>query len=197
VSGIILDTDREVPEPDRVVRCDEPGEERYGYDRGGRAIRQETVSRNGERYYIEGNIMKKRFAAIPLFLVSFFFLWKYWVEIFVFLFGLVFYLSADWDVQKKILSPDGKYVAECLILNAGATTSYSPQVSVKRSYTIRLQRTGNIFIGYRSQYIDIEWKDDNTLIIYHDCEPDNIFKQEETYGNVHVEFIKKRRTGET
>jgi hypothetical protein len=138
-------------------------------------------------------MIKKRVVVIPIFVVSFFFFWKHWGKIFALSLGLIFYLLADWDVQKKILSPDGKYVAECLILNAGATTSYSPQVSIKRSYTIRFQRTGNIFIGYRSQYVDIKWKDDNTLIIYHDCEPDNIFKQEETYGNVHVEFIKKER----
>jgi hypothetical protein len=135
--------------------------------------------------------MKKRFVIILLLIVSFVFLWKYKRMIFVLIFGLVFTFLADRDVQKKISSPDGKYIAECFIYNGGATTSYSPQVSLRRSYTIQLHKRGNIFIGYRSQYVDIEWKNDNTLIIYHDCENENIFKQEGSYGNVHIEYIKR------
>lgn len=135
--------------------------------------------------------MRKRFVIIPLLVVSFVFLWKYKLIILVFVLGLVFTLLADWNVQKKVSSPDGKYVAECLIYNGGATTSYSPQVSLRKSYTIRFHKRGNIFIGYRSQYIDIEWKDDKTLIVHHNCEQENILKQEEIYGNVQIEYKKR------
>jgi hypothetical protein len=78
----------------------------------------------------------------------------------------IFFLLTNWGVQEKAISPNGKYIAESYIVNnGGATVSYAVQVSLRKPYTIRFSRRGNIFRGYRSQYIDIEWKDENTLII--------------------------------
>jgi hypothetical protein len=109
-------------------------------------------------------------------------------------FGYIFSLLTNWGIQKRLVSPDGSYVAETYIRDGGATTSYSPQVSLRKSYTIRLDRRGNIFRGYHSRFIDIEWKDENTLVIYHDCEPENIFQQEEAYHDVNIEYIKKQQS---
>jgi hypothetical protein len=106
--------------------------------------------------------------------------------------GFFFIRVVSRESQKRIVSPGGKYVATSFILNGGATTSYSPQVSMRKAYTMRIALTGNIFRGCRSRYIDIEWKDENTLIIYHGCEPENIYQQEETYRDIKIEYIKKQ-----
>lgn len=105
--------------------------------------------------------------------------------------GIIKRLVSSNEVVKRINSPNGKHEAIAFINNAGATTAYSPQVTLKRKWDIFMDDfSGNIFRGYHSNFIDIYWKDDKTLVIIHSCLQDNIFKQEKNkYGvNILYEF---------
>jgi len=72
-------------------------------------------------------------------------------------------------IKSELKSPDGKYVATAFIRDAGATTSWSPQVHL-RQVGERMERIGNVFVGYRSPNIQIEWLSSSQLVVYCDCE---------------------------
>lgn len=90
------------------------------------------------------------------------------------------------DIVKSIDSPNGEYRAIAFIRDCGATTDFSPQVTLlKKGHKFR-NVPGNIFIGNHSKFIDISWKDDSTLIITYDCDKKDIFKQEKNKYGVHI-----------
>jgi hypothetical protein len=93
------------------------------------------------------------------------------------------------NINKSIISPDGKYVAISFIRSAGATTGFSPQVSIVPNGKKLPNRGGNIFIGDHSKYIDLYWKDDNTLVVYHDCIESDIFKKISAFKNIKIEYV--------
>jgi hypothetical protein len=62
------------------------------------------------------------------------------------------------DVSKSIISPNEKFVAISFIRSSGATTGFSPQVSILPKDKKLSNKSGNIFIGNNSKYIDIYWK---------------------------------------
>jgi hypothetical protein len=72
-------------------------------------------------------------------------------------------------IKSELTSPDGKHVATAFIRDGGATTSWSPQVHLRRVGE-HMERIGNIFVGYRSREIQIEWLSPTQLVIYCDCE---------------------------
>lgn len=63
------------------------------------------------------------------------------------------------------VSPDGKYVATAFDRDSGATTSWSPQVDL-RPVGETFHKSGNVFIGYGSPYIDTEWVSSTQLVVY-------------------------------
>ena len=91
------------------------------------------------------------------------------------------------DIKKVEVSPDGKYTAYAFIRDGGATTSFSPQVSILKKGKELKNESGNVFVGYHSDYIDIEWDDNNTLIIYHNVSSSDIIKQE--YEKYSIEIV--------
>ena len=92
---------------------------------------------------------------------------------------------------KQITTSDNEYTAIAFIRDAGATTAFSPQVSLfKVGHNLTDSDTGNIFIGNRSDFIDIEWKNENTLIIKHKCPKEEIHKKETKLKNINIEYIK-------
>lgn len=92
---------------------------------------------------------------------------------------------------KQITTSDNKYTAIAFIRDAGATTAFSPQVSLfKVGHNLTDSDTGNIFIGNNSDFIDIEWKNENTLIIKHKCPKEEIHKKEIKLKNINIEYIK-------
>jgi hypothetical protein len=83
---------------------------------------------------------------------------------------------AENDVNKSLDSPDGKYTAYAFIRNSGATVDFIPCVSVYPKGTkFGDDNDGNVFRGYHSDFIDIEWADANTLIVYHDVKDEDVF----------------------
>lgn len=74
------------------------------------------------------------------------------------------------DIKKEVVSFDGNYKAIAYIRDCGATTSFSPHISIlKAKGKINNSSTGNAFQGYGSDEIDIKWKDKDTLIVIHNC----------------------------
>lgn len=94
-------------------------------------------------------------------------------------------------ISKSIISPDEKFVAISFIRSSGATTGFSPQVSILPNDKKLPNKPGNIFIGDSSKYIDIYWKDDNTLIVYHNCTEDNVYKKINNLKNIKIEYIEE------
>jgi hypothetical protein len=94
-------------------------------------------------------------------------------------------------IVKKSQSPNVKYIAIAFIRDAGATTDFSPQVSVIKSGELFENRSGNAFIGNKSEYIDIEWIDSSTLKTFYDCGEKDLFKKEKKIYEVTMEYEKR------
>jgi hypothetical protein len=89
-------------------------------------------------------------------------------------------------IKSELTSPDGKYVATAFIHNGGATVDFSPQVSLRPAGR-RMASRGNVFIGYHSDQIRIEWLSASQLVVYCDC---SVTKHETNYHGITIE---KRR----
>lgn len=98
------------------------------------------------------------------------------------------------DIIKTRISPDGKYKAIAYIRDCGATTDFSPQVSlILKKYKLKENNLGNIFVGDHSKFIDIYWKSKNTLVIVHNCEIEYIFKSEKSKFGINIEYEMKTK----
>lgn len=99
--------------------------------------------------------------------------------------------SWGFDVRKTLESPDGQYVAYAYVTNAGATTDFGVAVTVvPRGYRLRYANYANVFHGYHTHYIDAEWKDAQTLAVYHaNLSLENILRQEDRIGPVKIEYV--------
>jgi hypothetical protein len=72
------------------------------------------------------------------------------------------------DVLNEAVSPDGKYVATAFIRSCGATTDFSPQVSL-RPIGQKLTGVGNVFVGNHSDKIHVVWQSSTQLVIQTDA----------------------------
>ena len=94
------------------------------------------------------------------------------------------------EIYKIEISPDGKYKAIAFIRSCGATTSFSPQVSLLNEngkFTDR--EKGNIFIGNNSRNIDIFWENDFTLVIIHNSVENDIFIKIDNFEDIDIKYI--------
>lgn len=60
-------------------------------------------------------------------------------------------------------SPDGTYTLKAYLTNGGATTSYS--IRGELVFNNRNGKTKNIYWNYREETANIEWKDNDTVVI--------------------------------
>ena len=90
-------------------------------------------------------------------------------------------------IKQSAPSPDGKYVATALIRDCGATTSYSPQVHLGTPGT-SVPEAGNVFIGHRSEQIQVKWISATNLMIYSDCE---VRRHVTNYNGITITFEKR------
>jgi len=101
---------------------------------------------------------------------------------------------AENTIISEFESPDAKYNAIVFSRSAGATTRDSYQLTVLKTGEQLKNLSGNVFISYSS--FDIEWQDDNNLIVYIDESLNNsrdseVFKQEKTIYNIKVHYLAK------
>jgi hypothetical protein len=80
-------------------------------------------------------------------------------------------METSCDIKEELTSPDGKFVATAFVLDSGATTSWSPQVDLRPANQL-FQARGNVFAGYGSPNIHIEWLSPSRLVVQVDptCE---------------------------
>lgn len=76
-------------------------------------------------------------------------------------------------VHSQRVSPDGRYVATAFDRDSGATTSWSTQVDLRPTGQA-MDKYGNVFRGYGSPSIDVDWLSSSNLVVYFDtnCEVD-------------------------
>ena len=86
-------------------------------------------------------------------------------------------------IKQESTSPDGKYMATAFIRDCGATTDFSPQVSLNLAGESASQ-IGNVFVGDHSDKIQIEWLSQTQLVIYSDCA---VVRQETNYHGITIE----------
>lgn len=95
------------------------------------------------------------------------------------------------DIVKEINTYDNKYKIVAFIRTAGATTSFSPQVLLlKANKKLSDSDTGNIFRGNKSKYIDVQWKNENTLIVKYDCSDEDVFEKCTHIKDINIEYLK-------
>ena len=91
----------------------------------------------------------------------------------IFLFFCLCFFSCSLMALTRIIqvvpSPDKKLKAVVFLRGFGATTFYSPRVSILKSNQ-KIYGSGNAFQGYDSVFIDIKWLDNSTLQITHSSE---------------------------
>jgi hypothetical protein len=97
--------------------------------------------------------------------------------------------SVDYTIRETVPSPNGEYVAIAFLDNGDSLTSYRPQVSIIRRDEKFCYTNGKVFSGYRAKYIDIFWKNNDTLIIKHNCLDEYIFKKLEVFNGIKIEYI--------
>ena len=93
------------------------------------------------------------------------------------------------DIVDYKYSPDGKYLTLSYIRSAGATDSYSVNVSIYNMKNKNVVESGNVFKGNKATYIKIHWKDKDTLIIEHAVDEEKISKKEEIFDKYFIEYI--------
>ena len=94
------------------------------------------------------------------------------------------------EIQKIEISPDEKYKAIAFIRSCGATTSFSPQVSLlSKNERFSDRNKGNIFIGNNSKDIDIYWENNSCLVILHNIPEEDIFLKNNNYENIYVKYL--------
>lgn len=91
---------------------------------------------------------------------------------FIFVTAVVLFTACDpmpsqVTIKSEHTSPDGKHVATAFIRDSGATTSWSPQVELRRVGQ-RAAKYGNVFLGYGSPNVDTEWLSPSWLVVYCD-----------------------------
>jgi uncharacterized protein DUF5412 len=87
-------------------------------------------------------------------------------------------------VVREVTSPDGRYTATAFIRDCGATTSYSPQVYLRRAGE-SAGTTGNVFVGNRSDEIEISWASAKELVISSSCQ---VVRREEEHEGIKITF---------
>lgn len=111
---------------------------------------------------------------------------RIFVLVFLSLFGIGCVKVCDNEIIQEEYSPDKRYKAVAFVRSCGATTSFSPQVSIIGRSIVLRNEPGNVFICNHSQNIEVRWKDNNTLLIRHDCVKEDIFKEEHELYGVHI-----------
>ncbi|EGO86242.2 DUF5412 domain-containing protein [Clostridium botulinum C] len=95
------------------------------------------------------------------------------------------------NIVKEINTYDNNYRIVAFIREAGSTTTFSPQVSlIKIGENLNDSDIGNIFRGNKSKYIDIEWKNKNTLIIKYECSDQDILEKCTHIKDINIEYLK-------
>ncbi|ACT33651.1 DUF5412 domain-containing protein [Clostridium botulinum C] len=118
------------------------------------------------------------------------------IRIIIFILTLIIFILSGCGIckngiVKEINTYDNKYKVIAFIREGGSTTGFSPQVSlIKANKKLSDSDSGNIFRCNKSKYIDIQWKDKNTLIIKYDCPDEDVFEKCNNIKDIDIEYVK-------
>jgi len=94
------------------------------------------------------------------------------------------------DIVKELESPSKDNVAIAYISDGGATTSWAPGVAIRHDSGFYRKKTEVVFSGYRDKYIDIEWKDENTLNVYYKCPEEEVRNKVKELNGIKIIYTK-------
>ncbi|MGG3801947.1 DUF5412 family protein [Metabacillus fastidiosus] len=92
------------------------------------------------------------------------------------------------DIKQKVSSPNGENVAYIFERSCGATTGFSPQLSILDKDDKFKNKSGNTFRTNRD--FSIEWLDNKQLkVIYH--KSSETYKMEKESNGIQIEYVSK------
>lgn len=104
-------------------------------------------------------------------------------------FGCVFDSPCDVTSLAAHPSPSGRYVAEVIERDCGATTDFSRTVQLKSSSSAGFRESDSVFVVSGRHPIDIRWEGDNKLqMICEGCKSDDIFKRATSWEDVDLGY---------
>ncbi|MED4400078.1 DUF5412 family protein [Metabacillus fastidiosus] len=90
------------------------------------------------------------------------------------------------DIKQKISSPNGENVAYIFERSCGATTGFSPQLSILEKDDKFKNKSGNTFRANKD--FSIEWLDNKHLkVIYH--KSSETYKMEKKSNGIEIEYM--------
>jgi hypothetical protein len=101
------------------------------------------------------------------------------------------------EILKESSSPEGYYTAYAYVYNGGATTDFSPRVSILDSKTDKkeikklLLQGANVYSAYHSKDIDVKWEDDKNLTVTYSNDDKDIDLKVDIIHGIKVKYEKK------
>jgi hypothetical protein len=100
----------------------------------------------------------------------------------------------------RVVSPDAAWDAVIFERNAGASTSFSTQVSIVKHQSVLPDDGGNVFIAdcdngaapaasWGGPYVQARWQSTNTLVLSFDIRA-RVFKKQNQVGGIRIETKK-------
>ncbi len=128
--------------------------------------------------------MTKRFKAISMTII---------ILLFVFMAGkyLLDFLFEDMcgnDIKQKIPSPSGENVAYIFERSCGATTGFSPQLSILNKDDDFQNESGNTFRSDKG--FSVEWLNEKNLKVIYDISSE-IYEMDKNVSGVKIEYVVK------
>lgn len=92
-------------------------------------------------------------------------------------------------IIKSVTSQNGEKVAVAFNRDFGATTDNNIQVSILRDNDFK-DEPGNVFIGNHSETVDIKWKNNNTLVVSHNCDEGDVCFKKDKIKDINIVYEK-------
>ncbi|MDN3018881.1 hypothetical protein PH210_22165 [Paenibacillus sp. BSR1-1] len=105
-----------------------------------------------------------------------------------YLLDLVFAGACGNQIQKSVPSPGGDKVAYVFLRDCGATTNYSPQLSILKKDEDLENESGNTFKSDKS--FSIEWLNESTLQVTY-SKSSETFEKDTSVNGVKIKYIEE------
>ena len=92
------------------------------------------------------------------------------------------------EIVKELYTEDDEYKIVAYILDCGATASASSNVSIIENDKDIKNETGNVFVSHYSGFIDIDLKNDQTIMIKHNDNDKDIFLKKLNMLDIEFEY---------
>lgn len=102
------------------------------------------------------------------------------------------------EILKEASSHNVYYTAYAYVYSGGATTDFSPRVSILDSKTDKkeikkLLQGANVYSAYHSKDIDVKWEDDKNLTVTYSNDDKDIDLKVDIIHGIKVKYEKKAK----